>query len=362
MSVPRAAAAAAAARDEPVPASGSTVRRSARGRLVAAVLRPIAAVLRNLPDRPLHRVAHAAGWLLYWLQPARRRLVLGNLERVCRYLVESGLANERAVAAARDRRALAGMARDAFGHYVRAYLEGAILPRYAAPGMAGRIAPDDPAALAAALAAPGDGPASGQAEAPAHGLSAARTGAGDRPLIIVGLHFGAMEIPALWATRRRGLALTAPMETVDDPDLQAYFVRSRAAAGVRLVPARGSGPELASVLARGEAVVIVGDRAVTGGGARVELFGAPARLPLGPAVLAHESGAPAWLISARRTGWGDYRARIERIEMPVAGTRRDRLAGFLANEARAIERAVAVAPEQWWTLLFPIWHDARVAP
>ena len=38
---------------------------------------------------------------------------------------------------------------------------------------------------------------------------------------------------------------------------------------------------------------------------------------------------------------------------------RARVAAYLAAEARAIERLVAPAPEQWWTLLFPIWDDIR---
>ena len=37
---------------------------------------------------------------------------------------------------------------------------------------------------------------------------------------------------------------------------------------------------------------------LTGGGAPVSLFGAPATLPLGPALLSIESGAPMWPSSA----------------------------------------------------------------
>ena len=44
--------------------------------------------------------------------------------------------------------------------------------------------------------------------------------------------------------------------------------------------------------------------------------------------------------------------------MPATGTTRERLAGFMAAQARAFERAVADAPEQWWTMFFPIWDDA----
>ena len=32
---------------------------------------------------------------------------------------------------------------------------------------------------------------------------------------------------------------------------------------------------------------------------------------------------------------------------------------FLAAQADAFERAIADAPEQWWTAFFPIWDDIR---
>ena len=69
------------------------------------------------------------------------------------------------------------------------------------------------------------------------------------------------------------------------------------------------------------------------------------------------SGAPVWLISTRRHGKNEYRSRVERVGMPAEGARRERLVGFLEAEARAFERAIADAPDQWWTLFFPIWDD-----
>jgi len=319
------------------PSAPVVARRTLRGRLAASLLAVVAAVLQRLPDRALHLFAEAAGRLVYAVQPARRALVRANLERVCRYLAEQGSASPAVVEAARDRRALERLVRQAFGHYLRAYLEGAIVPAYDARRLRQRVIADDQALAEQVLGKPGSG---------------------ERRLLLVGLHFGAIEIPARWLVLVRGMALTSPMETVADPDLQAYFERSRGATGLRVVPVRGAGRILAQRLAAGEAVAVVADRVVAGSGARVELFGAPARLPLGPAVLAVESGAPAWVVAIRRVGWGQYRARLEQIEVPAEGPRRERLAAFLVGQARAFERAVAQAPEQWWTLFFPIWEDA----
>lgn len=302
-------------------------RGSLRGRLSAQLLFVVAAVLRRLPDRLLHRLAHRIGGLLYATQRSRRALVRSNLQRVLAY-VESP--------AATDEKALNRLVRDAFGHYVRSYLEGAIIPAYDGPHLADRVQPDDPALAETVM-----GPA----------------GSGQRRLIFVGLHFGAIELPALWLVRVRGLRLTSPMETIDNPDLQRYFERTRGAAGLQLIPTQGAARVLAARLEAGETVAIVADRVVASTGARVEFFGAPARLPLGPAVLALEAGAPVWAVATRRVGWGDYRSELEKIEMPADGTRKERLAGFLANQARAFERLITVAPEQWWALFFPIWED-----
>ena len=303
-----------------------------RGWLSARALTVTAAVLRRLPVGLVQRGGHLAGGVLYRVQPARARLVRDNLGRVCRYLAEHDMGGERVAAAARDEHALDALARDAFGHYVRGYLESATLPAYASERRLARVAADDTLLAAEAF--------SGR----------------DGALIIIGLHFGAIEIPALWASRH-GQRITAPMETIDDAHLQRYFEQSRAQTGLTVIPLSGAAGTLRTELAAGRAVALVADRLVGGSGMSVELFGAEARLPAGPAVLAHETGAPAWVVATRRVGYGDYLARVERIEMPAQGTRRERVTAFLAAQARAFERAVADAPEQWWTVFFPIWKQ-----
>ena len=89
----------------------------------------------------------------------------------------------------------------------------------------------------------------------------------------------------------------------------------------------------------------------------VELFGAPARLPLGPAMLAVESGAPAYVVGVRRSGVGRYRGRLAAVHVPEAGTRRERVEGTMTALAAEFERIIEDAPEQWWAVFFPIWPD-----
>lgn len=326
----------ASAEASPIGRAGKVRARSIGSRLMTSLLIGATAVLRHLPDGLLHRAADLLGGVLYRVQPRRRRLVRDNLARVCRWLVEHDMAGPAAAAAASEGRALDRLVRAAFGHYMRGYLESAILPVYDSAAKLAHVQPDDPTLIAQAFGPDGRG-----------------------PLIIVGLHFGPVEIPALWATRRLGARITAPMETISDPGLQAYFQRARAGTGLNVIGLDGAAAELRAALGRGEMVALVADRSVGGSGTAVTLFGAPARLPAGPAVLAAETGTPAWLIVTRRTGWGEYRSRLERIVPDQAGeSRRERLAAFMAAEARAFERAIADAPEQWWTIFFPIWTPA----
>jgi KDO2-lipid IV(A) lauroyltransferase len=97
----------------------------------------------------------------------------------------------------------------------------------------------------------------------------------------------------------------------------------------------------------------VADRDVTGGGIETRFFGHPAPLPVGPALLVLESGAPTYMVAVRRTGTGRYSARVERFDAPAEGGRRERVAAFLAAEARLFEKFIVDAPEQWWAVFLP---------
>ncbi len=167
-------------------------------------------------------------------------------------------------------------------------------------------------------------------------------------------------MPALYLATRVGEAV-APMETLTDPDLQAWFVRTRGAVGIRIVGLREARRELLTALRHGTSVGLVGDRDLTGGGRLTTLFGAPAQLPLGPAMLAVEADAPGYVMGARRVGVGRYRVWLERVVVPADGTRRERVTAAMASIASGFERVIEDAPEQWWAVFFPIWPDLEAS-
>ena len=281
------------------------------------------------------RLAEFAGDLWYRATPDRADQARRNLRRVVRWLDANGRGSAATRAAADDPRALERLVRRAYRHAARYYLEVARTPALRPHDLRERLIVETPDTVADAFSG--------------------------GPVIFVGLHFGSLELPALFLASRVGGAV-APMEAVDDPGLQEWFVRTRGAAGVRIVGLREARRELLGALRDGTSVGLVGDRDLTGGGMPVTLFGAPAGLPLGPAMLAVESGAPSFVVGVRRIDGGRYLGRLESVSAVPDGTRRERVTATLADIARAFERVVEDAPEQWWAVFFPIWADLETGP
>jgi phosphatidylinositol dimannoside acyltransferase len=301
-------------------------------RLRAAGLAALSWLACRLPEAPLVAVADGVGAAWYRLAPGRAARARRNLARVVAHLAATGMGPERVRAAAGDDRALERLVRAAFRHDARYYLDVVRAPALTAEYFDERITVETPEVVEQAFA-------------------------GDRPVIFIAGHFGAIELPGLYLARRSGRRVVAPMEAVDDPALQDWFVRTRSSFGVRIVSLRDARRALLAALRAGEHVGLVADRDIAGGGIEVELFGAPAPLPIGPALLAVETGAPIFAAGVRRVGGGRLRGRL--VEVPVAteGARRERIAATLAAEARAFERLISDAPEQWSAVFFPIWPD-----
>jgi lauroyl/myristoyl acyltransferase len=307
------------------------LRQRACDRVVAAIVVGSMELARRLPDAPLWPVGNAAGAIAYRLDPQRRDRARRNLRRVAEWMAAQGVGEERYRRAATDPRALEGLVRSAFRHSAHYYLELARAPRFSAQYLERRLANDTPAEVDAAF----------------------RT---RRALILIGLHFGTVEVPGFIAVHRVG-RIAAPMEALRNERIQAYMVRTRSAIGVRILSLEEAGHELLALLRRNEPVGIIADRDLTGGGLEVQLFGAPTRVPAGPALLAAETGAPVYVAGVHRTGPGRYRGNLRQMPEPVGATRRERSRSMAQEEAVQFERIVAEAPDQWLAVFHPIWPD-----
>lgn len=297
-------------------------------------------ILRHLPDKPIYRVTYTLGAGASLLMPERRATARANMRRVCRWLAANDMASPRVARAARDERALDRMVRATFGHWALSYVEAAMAPRYGRDQLEQRVIPSDPAATAEAMSMPQSGE-----PGPIH----------------MTMHFGAVDLAALYGARVGPVPMTGPMEIVESPLGRAYFERMRTSLDVTIVPLGDAATALVAALRRGEAVGVVADRNIVGKGSTMELFGAPARLPTGPAVLAVQTGAPLYLEVIERTGFGAWAGHTIRLRPRPGSTRREAARSMLEQQARGFEQVIARSPEQWTTLFFRIWEDESEA-
>ena len=290
----------------------------------------------RLPEGPLLALADLAGGVWYRLATQRRRRAKRNLTRVVRWLADHDIGSPEVRAAAHDGRALSSLVRDAFRHAARYYVQLVRAPLVDAAYLERWLVIETPGVIEAALDDP-------------------------RGSLFVGIHMGWFELPAVVAAARTGRAAIVPSETIGDPALQAYLVKTRGQLGLRLVELSGAKRLLKAALAEGGTVGLLGDRDITGGGIDTDFFGAPSPLAAGPALLAMDSGITPHVFGVWRDAAGVYHVSVEPIPFPSEGSRRERVSAYLDAEARAFERHIAAAPEQWLAIFHPLWADLEAA-
>ncbi len=322
--------------DAPTAAEPTIRRGTAFQRARAGLLEELIALLSHLPIGVVDGFCNAAGELWYRAAPARGAIARGNLAHVVATLAADGRSGPRVRAAAADPAALERLVRSAFRHAARTYVEtlrGAAGTR----DIRRRLLIETPESVDAAFAFAG-------------------------PMVFATLHFGSLAAMLTVLEDRSQVPITGPMETLDDPELQRVIRRARERPNVRTVDLRDARRELRAALDRGEAVGLVADRDLTGGGLLTPLFGLPAPLPIGPALLALQAGAPLHVAAVRRVR-GGFRGRIVTLAHPSADlSRRARVEALVAAEARAFEEFVARAPDQWTAVFYPIWEAVGPQP
>jgi lauroyl/myristoyl acyltransferase len=312
-------------------ASGNGLRRRIGRELTAFAAIGGMKLLLHLPERVVWPLAGLAGRISYRAASRRRDHARRNLRRVVEWMAANGRGDERYRRAATDQAVLEQLVRDAFRHHAYYNVELARAPRCDARWIGERLIVETPENVAELMTT-------------------------RRAMIVVGMHFGAIEMPGMLAVQRIG-SLVTPMEFVANPRIERYIYSTRAAVGTRIVSLKEAPAELISALRRDEPVGLVADRDITGGGIEVELFGAMTRIPAGPAILAAESGAPVCVGAVRRTVPGRYRGKLVPLPPPDGASRRERSRAMLRAEADIFEQFISDAPEQWMALFYPIWPD-----
>jgi KDO2-lipid IV(A) lauroyltransferase len=303
-------------------------RPTFRGRLILGA----AWIVARLPERPLVAAANAAGSVWYRVAPAKAAQARANLGRVCVGLAAQDRGSALVRRAATDPAALDQIVRQLFRHAARYYLEVLRAGRYESGPMLARIdilTPDEVR----------DGLQSGQ------------------PVILAGMHYGAIEVATIAARSMIGSDFVAPMELVDDPALRNWFVTTRSRVGVQIIPIKDARRVLLKALKAGVSVGLVSDRDILGGGLSVPFFGHPAPIPPGAPMLAIETGIPLYVAVARRMEHLRYQGSLTLVPMPPPGPLRVRLTALTASMVRGFEDLLAEDPAQWWGAFHPIWPD-----
>ena len=159
------------------------------------------------------------------------------------------------------------------------------------------------------------------------------------------------------ALTAHGIRLLAVAERLKPEALYELFVRHREEVGLDIIGLADDGDvarRLTNALADGRFVALVADRDLSGRGVEVEMFGAPRRLPAGPAVLALRSGAPIVCADIYETHDGWRCIFHPPIEPKTTGDRRADIEALTREIAARFERCIAASPSQWH-LFQPGW-------
>jgi KDO2-lipid IV(A) lauroyltransferase len=171
----------------------------------------------------------------------------------------------------------------------------------------------------------------------------------DRPKVILSGHYGNFELAA-YLFGLFGFRIFSVARELDNPLLDRFVTEFRESRGQRILPKKGSAPDVAQVLDENGAIGLLGDQSAGPRGCWVEFFGRPASVHKAIGVFALSASAPVLVCSAtRRRGLFDYDLRLEGIADPAAG-------GPETSDLKAVsqwytsllENAVRREPAQYW--------------
>lgn len=173
-------------------------------------------------------------------------------------------------------------------------------------------------------------------------------------------HLGGWEWAARWLSIQ-GWGVAAVVEDIEPPELFDWFVELREGLGMQVIPlGPRASAEVAASLASGHILCLLADRDISGGGVEVEFFGERTRLPGGPALMALRTGAPLLPAAVYFRGRKCHGVIEAALDTERRGRLREDVVRVTQDLARAMERLIRKAPEQWH-LLQPNWPSDYVA-
>ncbi|MFF8954853.1 phosphatidylinositol mannoside acyltransferase [Streptomyces sp. NPDC014894] len=177
--------------------------------------------------------------------------------------------------------------------------------------------------------------------------------AAGRGVIVALPHLANWDLAGVWVTRTLGIPFTTVAERLKPESLYDRFVAYRESLGMEVLPHAGGSAfgTLARRLRAGGLVCLVADRDLSSSGVEVDYFGATARMPAGPALLARQTGA---LLLPVTLWYGDEPVMHGTIHPPVdppaEGSRAERTAAMTQALADVFAEGIAEHPEDWHML------------
>jgi lauroyl/myristoyl acyltransferase len=179
-----------------------------------------------------------------------------------------------------------------------------------------------------------------------------------RGIVLTLPHMGNWDAAGHWLCIK-GYRMTAVAEELKPRSVFELFLRHRRALGMGIVPlstAANVGAKLVELLRENQILTLVADRDLTGRGVVVEMFGAPMRLPAGPAYLSLSTGTPLSVCAVFTTPTGWHTIIGPPVEIERTGVMREDVAALTKVIAAGFERYIASAPPDWH-MFQPAWEE-----
>ena len=174
-------------------------------------------------------------------------------------------------------------------------------------------------------------------------------------------HMGNWDVAGRWLAAN-DYRIASVAEELRPRKLFELFLEHREALGMKIIPLTDGhvGQQLGALLGQNWIVALVADRDLTGRGVEVEMFGAPRRLPVGPALLSLSTGAPLLVCPVWTTDNG-WKIRVgAALEIERTGDTRADVTALTRKMAAEFERAIAARPVDWH-MFQPAW-EKRLGP
>ncbi|MEU8544195.1 phosphatidylinositol mannoside acyltransferase [Streptomyces sp. NPDC048717] len=174
-----------------------------------------------------------------------------------------------------------------------------------------------------------------------------------RGVVLALPHMANWDLAGVWVTRALGVPFTTVAERLKPETLFDRFVAYRESLGMEVLPHTGGSAfgTLARRLRAGGLVCLVADRDLSASGVEVSFFGARARMPAGPAILAQQTGALLLPVTLWYDDTDVMRGRVHApIEVPESGHRTEKTSLMTQALADVFAEGIADHPEDWHML------------